>query len=175
VIASTQNAEPGKSKRHERLTAGETAIRLCISARQLQNLVDLGLPKVGHGKGCYFAWQDVFPWFVNYKIELNRPKGVKEDATNLTAAQLRKVNAEAALAELKLARERGEVISVQDVEKAVAEVSANVRARLLGMPAKLAGLLVGLTKPKVKAAIEQEVNQALAELTKTAADTEGED
>jgi phage terminase Nu1 subunit (DNA packaging protein) len=160
-------------RRDEQLTAGETAVRLCISARQLQNLCDLGLPKVGRGKGCYFVWNDVFPWFVSYKVELNQPKGVKEDAKNLADAQLRKVNAEAALAELKLSRERGEVVNVQDVEKAVAEVSANVRARLLAMPSKLAGLLVGLTKPKVKSQLELEVNQALSELTKTAAD-EGE-
>lgn len=128
------------------------------------------MPRVGSGKGCYFLWNDVFPWYLRYYIEQRTPKDSKEDAKSLADAQLRKINAEAALAELKLSRERGEVVAVIDVEKAVAEVSANVRARLLAMPSKLAGLLVGLTKPKVKAQLEQEVNEALAELTKTAAD-----
>lgn len=160
-------------KQAERLTAGKMARRLCISGRQLQNLVDVGLPKVGYGKGCYFEWEAVFLWFVAYKVEQNQPKGVKEDAKNLLDAQLRKVNAEAALAELKLARERGEVVNVQDVEKAVSGQIANARARLLAMPSKLAGLLVGLTKPKIKIQLESEVNQALAELTKTA--TEGDE
>jgi terminase small subunit / prophage DNA-packing protein len=159
--------------RSEHLTAGKTAKRLSISTRQLQNYVDQGLPKVGHGKRSYFEWEAVYKWMMEREAEKSRPKSVKEDAKNLAEAQLRKINAEAALAELKLARERGEVVNVQDVEKAVSGQIANARARLLAMPSKLAGLLVGLTKPKIKTQLESEVNQALAELTKTA--TEGDE
>lgn len=152
---------------------------LCITKRQLANLVDLGLPKRGNGRESHYVWPEVLQWYLAYKIALAMPKeqGLSEpdraEKEAYNEAARRKLSAEADLAELKLSRERGEVVGVQDVEKAVAGISANVRARLLSMPSKLASLLVGQTRPKIKAKIEFEVNEALNELTKTA--TDGDD
>jgi hypothetical protein len=53
-------------------------------------------------------------------------------------ARIRKITADAALAELQLERERGEVVRIEDVAKAIGDEYAAVRAKLLSIPTKLA-------------------------------------
>jgi phage terminase Nu1 subunit (DNA packaging protein) len=90
---------------------------------------------------------------------------------SLTEAQARKYDLEAQRAAIKLARERGEVVSIADVEKALSQCFGNVRSRLLSIPGKLAPRIAGCrSKPQVKALIENEIHEALSELAVRAGD-----
>lgn len=143
---------------------------LCITKRQLANLVDIGLPKHGNGRESYYVWPEAFQWYLAYKVDLVRPKQEQappdDEKESYSEAVRRKTIAEADLAELKLAHERGEVVAVPDVEKNISQVAGNIRAKLLGMSSKLSPRLEGeKSKPKIKQIIEAEVTAILDELS----------
>jgi phage terminase Nu1 subunit (DNA packaging protein) len=159
----------------EQLNAEKTAKLLLITTRQLRNLVERGLPKHGHGKNCYYLWAEVFPWYIDYKLALAKPQLAPADGETpaLHEAQAQKYFAEAQRAEIKLARERGEVVSIKDVEVAVSQANSNVRARMLAITAKLTPTLAATSsKPKVKAILDAEIHEALSELAETAGNVE---
>src|SRR5579872_4959744 len=128
----------------------DTASLLCLTKRQVQNLVELGLPKHGSGKGSYFVWAEVFPWYLAYKIDCaKRPEGPgssegEVNGESYDLALTRRTIAEANLKELQLAQERGLVVAVADVEKNISAIATNVRAKLLALPAKLTSILAGM-------------------------------
>jgi hypothetical protein len=50
------------------LNCDQCATLLCITKRQLQNLVKAGLPSNGLGRQRRFVWEDVRPWYLRRKI-----------------------------------------------------------------------------------------------------------
>lgn len=150
----------------EKLKPKEVAERLGLTTRQLQNLVERGLKKHGNGKQVFYVWSEVFPWYLDYKLQLAaKTKSTSVEHPDLELAQARKYEFEAQRAELKLAKERGEVAAIADIEHALSSCFATVRSRLLSMPAKLAPNLANTRKPaQAKAIVENEILAILAEL-----------
>jgi phage terminase Nu1 subunit (DNA packaging protein) len=151
----------------------QVADLLQLSSRQVANLVERGLPKHGHGSRAYYLWSEVLPFYIAFKEKIAkgsvRPDSGEEPS--LTEAQARKYDLEAQRAAIKLARERGEVVSIADVEKALSQCFGNVRSRLLSIPGKLAPRIAGCrSKPQIKALIENEIHEALSELAVRAGD-----
>ena len=160
-------------KSFDALDAGDTATLLCLTRRQLTNLVEQGLPKHGDGKGSYYVWAEVFQWYIAFKIDQARSKGalngpgsdVQVNGETFNQALTRKTVADADLKELERARERGEVVAVADVEKNISNVAMAVKAKLLALPTKLASSLAALrTKPQIRAALDVEMRQICEEL-----------
>jgi phage terminase Nu1 subunit (DNA packaging protein) len=90
------------------------------------------------------------------------------DVTSLDIdeARRRKLAAEAALTELDLSHRRGELIEIEYIADLVGDEYANVRAKILALPTKLAPLLLGLTSlTEVRGIIETGIIEALEELT----------
>ena len=87
------------------------------------------------------------------------------DTPSVEEARRRKIAAEAALAEYALAELRGEVIRI-DVSVAHAERAAvAIRAKVLGLPTKLAPIVATLETPdECKAEIEVACYEVLSEL-----------
>jgi phage terminase Nu1 subunit (DNA packaging protein) len=79
-------------------------------------------------------------------------------------AEARRAEAEASLAELKLARLRGELASASDFEAELERAFTAVRARLLAIPPKLAPILSAENPAKTRALLDAAVLEALAEL-----------
>lgn len=91
---------------------------------------------------------------------------LKEEEGGMNAAKLRKMQAEASLAELELQRERGELIEIAEVAKMVASEYTNIRAKLLSMPSALAGLVEQCTNLReITAVIDNYVRDVLIELS----------
>jgi len=88
-------------------------------------------------------------------------------------AQTAKATTAAALAELEIARRRGELVPLSEVEAEAREVAGAIRERLLSLPSRVALAIEGLAArtegPPRSAAIEavilDEVNVALRELS----------
>jgi phage terminase Nu1 subunit (DNA packaging protein) len=167
----------GRPKSFGALDAKDTAELLCLTRRQLSNLVDLGLPKEGHGKASYYDWNKVFQWYIAYKIAQSKSKmalkgpakdvdpNTEVEGETFAHALCRKTIADADLKELELAKGRGEVVAVADVERSVSNVAVNLKDKLLGIPAKLTGILFGLkTKAQIRAALDAEMRQLCGEL-----------
>jgi hypothetical protein len=79
-------------------------------------------------------------------------------------AEARRAEAEASLAELKLARLRGELVPVNEVGVELGRVFASVRARLLAIPPKLAPIISPEDPAKARTLLDATVLEALAEL-----------
>lgn len=85
---------------------------------------------------------------------------------DLDEARRRKTAAEAALVEIEVSKRRGEVIEIEHVAEAVGEDYANVKAKLLALPTKLAPQLIGMENPvEIQAILADMITEALEELT----------
>lgn len=135
-----------------------------LSTRQLQKYAKLpGCPRKSNGKGGWLYEWPAFNRFVRERsaevaAEAVRPQDYDE-------ARTRKVAAEAELAELQLAEQRGDLIRIEDAAKIADDAFDRIRARLVAVPTKEAHRLVGLTKtPKVVTVLRAVVNTVLEEL-----------
>jgi hypothetical protein len=81
-------------------------------------------------------------------------------------ARTRKVFAEAQMAELELAKINGKLVASEDVCKAWEEVLRNMKAKLLGMPSKIAPMVLGETSvAAVKTLLDNAIEECLHELS----------
>ena len=82
------------------------------------------------------------------------------------ASRARREKAEADLAELKLAEQKGELIRTADVRAAYARRAAGLREALLQIPSRLAAVLAAETDmARCHDVIQSELHQVLAQLT----------
>jgi len=80
-------------------------------------------------------------------------------------ARTRKVNAEAEIAELELAKVRGQLVLAEDVVKAWTDVLGNLKSKLTNIPAKAAPIVASESEAGMIQAILQDlINESLEEL-----------
>lgn len=88
-----------------------------------------GFPRAERGK---YHVVECVRWYIQYlkdKIEAARRGGDER-----ISAEIRRKRAEAALLEIKLARERGDAIRVEDVRREIEPVVAAIKSKLIGIP-----------------------------------------
>lgn len=146
----------------------ELAEIIGISLKGVDEMIRRGMPLVsrgGEGRGASFQIDvsDVMKWQVS---QATKDVSDKLEAINIDEARLRKVAAEAALAELDLALKRGDAVSLTAVAKMWAGMVTAFKYRCLSIPAKLAPVLVAETDLVVaRGMLEREIHEALDELT----------
>lgn len=137
-----------------------------VSLNTIGQWVNKGCPWITKGcpgKQWTFNTAEVVAW-----REEHVAQQVQGDTSQLDIeeARRRKMAAEAAMMELDLAKRRGEVLEVEAVAEVIGDDYANVRAKLLSLPTKLAPILVGIEDPaECLMLIERGVTEALEELT----------
>lgn len=94
--------------------------------------------------------------------------------TALSHAQLRKTEAEATMAEMKLAERAGELIERSEVAQVVSEISAAFREQLSGLPSRVADKIVIARTPRevsvvLAEALEGDLTRLADQLEKMAA------
>jgi len=87
------------------------------------------------------------------------------DTYDLTAERARLAHHQANKAALEAKALIGALVPVEEVADVVGEEYANVRAKLLSLPSKVAPSLVGLTTREIKAELDDLVREALTELS----------
>lgn len=81
-------------------------------------------------------------------------------------ARTRKVNAEAEIAELELAKVRGELVVAEDVVKAWEDVLSAMKGKLLSIPTKAAPVVSAESEAGLcQSVLEDLINEALEELS----------
>lgn len=84
------------------------------------------------------------------------------DGTELQRERLRKLKAEAGMAELELARARNEVAPIAQMERLWERAFATVRANMLAIPSRVVTSLIGETdERRFKSVLSNEIKQAL--------------
>lgn len=155
------------------LTAVETAERLFVSEKTVRNWMNKnGLPSIESAKGRVLEWRSTLAWFVAYKAEefgnggnAAPPGGNTEPEETYEEALSRKTRAEADLKELQLAKARGEVATIADVERVLTASNIAVQTQMLAMPTRLATQLLGQEDHRrVVSIITSEVRQVLTNL-----------
>lgn len=126
------------------------------------------------GKGCPFEqkgspgrpWLFSLPDVVAWREDQIQAQAVGDTTKlDLNEARRRKLAAEAAHAELDLAKRRGELVEIAEVAAAVGDDYTNLRAKLLALPVRLAPQCVGITNTaEVQATVEKFIHEALEEL-----------
>lgn len=87
------------------------------------------------------------------------------DVTTLDEARIRKMAADASLAEYDLAEKRGEVVPVNDAGEMVLDAFQRVRAKLTSIPSKIAPLVSSTNDPdECRSLLQGAILEALAEL-----------
>jgi transcriptional regulator with XRE-family HTH domain len=142
-----------KASKNELLSLTQLAARLHVNRSTLSRKLS-GLKFVSGPKGAR-----LYP-LAEVAALLDEAKDSK-----LVEARRRKLEAEAGLAELKLRKERGEVVSVADVRSDLTEVFRSLYTRLaVTLPQQLAPRLQAKTARQVEQLLGAEVGRVFAEL-----------
>jgi phage terminase Nu1 subunit (DNA packaging protein) len=140
---------------------GQVASLLNLTPRRVQQLAKEGvIPKAERGRyqiaGCvrgYIA-------FLQKTAETAQARAAQPVFVDLQKERARKTAAEAELAEIEVAKARGEVVLVADYEAALGTVLDRLTARLRGLPVQLAA-----AGPEAEALAETEVERIIVELS----------
>lgn len=136
------------------------------SVTTLKTWFNLGCPVIERG-GKTKKWR-ISPAAVMAWREEKIAQDAVGDTKNLDfeEARRRKMAAEAAMTELDLAQRRGELIPIEEIANLVGEEYANVRAKLLAIPVKMAPLMLGLDDlANARGLLEDGLTEAMEELT----------
>lgn len=134
---------------------------LSVTSRQVRNLTDSGVFLRRHdGKSLVYDLGDCVQAYLRYKIEANA--GIVGSAKdNILALQAKKLELEVAVAELALAQQRGQLLTLDYIESQVRGLLENLRARCLNLPGKYARELAEASDPAIALDI---LERAVAEL-----------
>ncbi|EEW1513866.1 TPA: terminase small subunit [Escherichia coli] len=140
-----------------------------LSSRRIRQLVESGrLTRAGRNR---YQLAEVF-------MALVEEMSGGDKASELTAERVRKLRAEATLAELELAKQRGEVAPIEEFQSVWANRFTIIRANMLQLPQRVVTMLIGETSERrFKQVMTEEIKQILtaAASSGTAADYGNED
>ncbi len=156
------------------MTAVEVAELLDVTEKTIRNWMNAnGLPfKQSSGKGRTIDWSEALRWYIDYRHE-EGGRGRKSATLAPTEAQeetydqslARKTRAEADLKELQLAKARGEVAAISDVERVLAASNQSIQTQMLAVPSRVAPQILGLEDHgRAVAILESEMRQVLTNL-----------
>lgn len=152
VVSVPRVKKTAKNYRDQIVSADEAADFLNISRRGFYRLVENGtIPRVGEGE---YALGDVAESY--WKSLLN--------SESLGAARARLTNAQADLAELELAEEKGEMHRASAVMHVWSETVLNAKTKLLAIPSKVSPMLVGQDVNVIKSILKKQVDEVLHEI-----------
>lgn len=145
-----------------------------VSLPTVDRWVRDGMPVKQRGtKGV--PWEFVLADVVSWWGDRQRQAAAGAAPTNSEDAKLRKLIADAELAELELAKAKGEVAPVRDFERAQARAMAMIRQNIMNVPARAVLRLLGETdETTFKATLRAELTLAL-EQSANAADLTADD
>jgi hypothetical protein len=123
------------------VTAAALARTLGLSDSRITGLKAEGLPYEETPHGHRFNLPESVRWYTAHIRAAGRPVATPTEVSPLDAARQRKAEAEARMIELRLAKELGQVVAIDDAVTVFAEHIAAARSQLLAMPSRLAPVL----------------------------------
>ncbi|KAB2970324.1 terminase small subunit [Zoogloea sp.] len=134
-----------------------------IGHSTLTKYISQGLPYVdrgGSGRLATFDLEACKQW------RQERYGKTADDDESMQQARLRKLQAEASLAELELQKSHGQVIPIEDVAEELADLFSKIKSQLLALPVITAGLVYGKeTVREIQAIIDEQIRIVLIELS----------
>jgi phage terminase Nu1 subunit (DNA packaging protein) len=149
------------------VNAKQMAIFLGLdSERRVQQLVREGMPKEAHGK---YDPMRCLVWRVrDLQKKLDGKIAANGEPSTINEERLRLMRADAELKEIEVARERRQLVLVEDVEHEMTKLVLDTKARILAIAPRVAAELVGQQDSRVmiQAKVEKALKDALLLLAK---------
>lgn len=154
-----------KAEKGQPLNRAQVADFFGVSLTTVDNWCRAGCPMVQRGKqgvAAIFNSAAVHTWLVDTDVAQATGKGKPADGGD---SKERLLAAQAELAELELAKAKGEVVALPQVERALSNAFASVQAGMRALPARIARLIIGETdEVRFKSVMLKEIDQALSAL-----------
>lgn len=123
--------------------------------RTIQRWHEEGLPRHGEGRGCYYVWSEVLPWYLAF---MSGSLGGDKSGKSLSDKD-RKLKGEADIAEMEAAEMAGELVRVKEVRKVWNDFLSRLNSSLDGYPDRVAeGLADGMILAERVAVLRKEMN-----------------
>lgn len=131
-----------------------------FSAKTLYNYKNQGMPISGKdGKSVLYDTVKIHEWLESRTLS-------QAEGTDLTTERTRKTKIEADLAELEYKQRHGELVEMQEVKKEWEGLILSCRAKLMGLPSKLASVAMSLqSQDEIQQYITDEIYKSLEELS----------
>lgn len=143
-----------------------------LTESRVHQLVKEGLPKEARGQ---FDPVKCMLWYIRYLQSALEKKAVPTLDGGFVGEReerVRLLRSQADLSEIELSKERGQLVAIQDVEKAMTDLVLTTKARIMAVAPRLAPDLLGETsRVMVHAKIEKALKEALLNLSKREART----
>lgn len=148
---------------------------MIVNRQELSQAMGISLPTVDRWirDGCPVkqrgtkgvAWEFNLPDVVNWWGERQRQAAAGDAPTDIEDAKRRKIAAEASLAELELAKAKGEVAPIRDFERTWSAMMASIQQNVMNVPQRVVVQLLGETnetvfKQKLRAELTLALEQA---------------
>jgi phage terminase Nu1 subunit (DNA packaging protein) len=166
TLLSVKRRKTKIAKSPARIVSAETlAVFLNLMKQRVHQLVAEGLPRKLRGK---YDLDECARFYIRYLQAAIEKKAIPLEAGVMATEQqerVRSMRAIADLREIELAEKRGHLVAIDDVERELTELVATTKARIMSVPARLAGELLGETsRTMAQAKIEKALKETLAQL-----------
>ena len=145
----------------------KVASALNLTDARVQMLVKEGMPREARGQ---YDPVKCMLWYIRYLQRALEKKAVPTLDGGFVGEReerVRLLRADADLREMELARERGLVVALPDIESRLTDLVLTTKARIMAIPPRLAPELVGETsRVMIQAKLEKACKESLAYLAK---------
>ena len=146
----------------EVLNSEQFANRLFVDVRTVQRWVKEGLPHEFEGKDLRFVWKTGLLWWATNKYRGSAVVDRNSSTPSKAVSEAKILATKARRDAIRLAKEEGTLVELQEVESEWTRSILNCRGRLLTISTRLRGPL----GPEVAKRVEEEVFLALTEISK---------
>jgi phage terminase Nu1 subunit (DNA packaging protein) len=147
--------------------AVKIAQALNLTEQRVHQLVKEGLPKEGRGQFDPVKCMLFYIRYLQRALEKKSVPTLDGGFVGEREERVRLLRADADLREMELAKERGLLVAIQDVETEMTNLVLTTKARIMAVAPRLAADLVGETsRVMVHAKIEKALKEALLGLSK---------
>lgn len=148
---------------------------LNLTEQRIGQLVKEGLPKEARGQYDPIKCAHFYIRYLQQALEKKAVPTLEGGYAGEREERVRLLRADADLREMELAKERGLLVAIQDVEKEMTDLVLTTKARVMAVAPRLAPDLVGETsRVMVHAKIEKALKDALLGLSKREVKTHAE-
>jgi phage terminase Nu1 subunit (DNA packaging protein) len=151
----------------DRLSQKDVAKLLLVEDRTLRNLKGEGIPQHGEGRGLYYIWSEVAPWWLNRQMAMvaSKRSAIASGVPNIFVSDARKAAADAEIAEMKAEVMKGNLLESEAVRVVWEKHIGMAASKLEGVGAKVAPRLAdGMTVAERQLAIDTEIFAIMEEL-----------
>jgi phage terminase Nu1 subunit (DNA packaging protein) len=152
------------------------AAALNLSEQRIHQLVKEGMPRETRGQ---YDPVKCMLWYIRYLQQALEKKSVPTLDGGFVGEReerVRLLRADADLREMELAKDRGLLVALPDIEATLTDLFLTTKARIMAIPPRLAPELVGeRSRAMIQAKLEKACKESLAYLAKvdSAANSEG--